>query len=385
MKEISELPDFESWLADSAREPSAVQGLNLRAYADDLRRSTFSGCLFLGCELPDNVVGHLIATGAYVLPEFEAFEFKLHRAKLYDAAELFAGFNPGDPDGYQHTKDFKIYRQYLNTGAHEPNSIMVALAQRLHDHSITDALMETIDGKRVVAVMGGHAMERRDAFYSKIAMLSRRLTQEGFLLVSGGGPGAMEAANLGAYFARRSLEELTAAIDILKIRPADGKPGQEYKDKDWLHRAWRVMQAFPLDASRQGSSMSVGIPTWFYGHEPPSPFATHIAKYFANSVREDGLLMIARYGVIFAPGSAGTTQEIFQDAAQNHYGTAGYYSPMIFFGVEHWTVKQPAWPLLEAMSRNKMYGELILLTDNEDAIFRKLTSYDPATYKKPAE
>ena len=41
-----------------------------------------------------------------------------------------------------------------------------------------------------------------------------------------------------------------------------------------------------------------------------------------------GLLAIAKHGVIYAPGSAGTIQEIFQDAAQNHYSSFGPPSPM---------------------------------------------------------
>jgi hypothetical protein len=125
---------------------------------------------------------------------------------------------------------------------------------------------------------------------------------------------------------------LDEAIEIIKKRPADGEPGKEYADKDWLHRAWTVMEKFPIPNGTQDACKSIGIPTWLYGHEPPAPFATHIAKYFANSVREDGLLAIARHGVIFAPGSAGTTQEVFQDAAQNHYANQGVYSPMIMFG-----------------------------------------------------
>ncbi len=78
----------------------------------------------------------------------------------------------------------------------------------------------------------------------------------------------------------------------------------------------KIIDKYPLTANDYEKCKSIGIPTWLYGHEPPAPFATHIAKYFANSVREDGLLTIAKHGVIFAPGSAGTTQEIFQDATQ---------------------------------------------------------------------
>ena len=35
-----------------------------------------------------------------------------------------------------------------------------------------------------------------------------------------------------------------------------------------------------------------------------------MAKYFSNSLREDGLLAIATHGVVYAPGSAGTTQDV---------------------------------------------------------------------------
>lgn len=45
---------------------------------------------------------------------------------------------------------------------------------------------------------------------------------------------------------------------------------------------------------------SVAIPTWLYGHEPPNVSASLVAKYFANGVREEGLLAIAGNGVIFA-------------------------------------------------------------------------------------
>ena len=126
--------------------------------------------------------------------------------------------------------------------------------------------------------------------------------------------------------------------------------------------------------------MSVGIPTWLYGHEPPAPFATHFAKYFANSVREDGLLTIAEHGVIFAPGGAGTTQEIFQDATQNHYGTVGVISPMILYGTRHWTQKRPVWPLLQHVASGRKYGELLALTDDTDEIVRRIRAYDPSAY-----
>jgi len=105
---------------------------------------------------------------------------------------------------------------------------------------------------------------------------------------------------------------------------------------------------------------SLGIPTWLYGHEPPTPFASDIAKYFANSVREDGILTIAKGGVIFAPGSAGTIQEIFQEATQNHYLSFGYASPMVFLNSSYWSNEMPVYPLIKQMFDDRKYKNLIL-------------------------
>jgi len=156
---------------------------------------------------------------------------------------------------------------------------------------------------------------------------------------------------------------------------------KEYLDDDWLHRAWRVKEAFPLSKEQSTKSLSIAIPTWLYGHEPPTVFATKIAKYFANSVREDGLVSIAKHGIIFAPGSAGTVQEIFQDHTQNYYGSQSYYSPMILFGKEYWTENLPVWQLLEKMARGKRHAELIYLTDDRAEIINRIKNYNPIKYK----
>jgi hypothetical protein len=68
----------------------------------------------------------------------------------------------------------------------------------------------------------------------------------------------------------------------------------------------------------------------------PTCLPAILPNIFSNSIREDGLLAISLYGVIYAPGSAGTTQEIFMDATQNHYGSFGYYSPMVFLGAKRY-------------------------------------------------
>lgn len=194
--------------------------------------------------------------------------------------------------------------------------------------------------------MGGHKINRTDAIYLQVAHLSKLLTERGFLMLSGGGPGAMEATHLGAWMAGENDSNLLKSIEILGSAPA-------YSDAMWLASAFEVMEKYPHPRFD-----SLGIPTWHYGHELPTPFATHIAKYFENSVREEGLLAIAKGGVVFTPGSAGTMQEVFQDLAQNHYVSYGIASPMIFLNIDFWTKSRPIFPVIQKMSER---GDLMNL------------------------
>ncbi|MEQ8273372.1 MAG: hypothetical protein RMA76_08490 [Deltaproteobacteria bacterium] len=384
MREIDDPKQLEAWLEAGTEPCVAVQSLHLDPYAEALGAASLEGSVFIACRASRELAGAIVKRGALWFSAIDDFTFPTHRARLYTPDELFEGFEPEDSKGYQRTFDHRVFAEYEAHGRERTSSIVVSLARRLHDHSITDALEELIEGRSVVAIMGGHGMERRDPMYAGVARIARTLTRHGFLLVSGGGPGAMEATHLGAYFAPRDDADLDAALEMLAPRPAEAKPGKEYADADWLHRAWAVRERFAIPAGREAEALSVGVPTWLYGHEPPAVFATQIAKYFANSVREDGLLSIASHGVIYAPGSAGTTQEIFQDVTQNHYATTGWVSPMILFGRDHWTNKRPVWPLLEKLGVGELFGELLALTDDEGEVVRRIRMYDPDLYRVPS-
>jgi predicted Rossmann-fold nucleotide-binding protein len=383
MRELTTIEQASDFIQSAEFQPAAYRNLDLRTLTSVMVGKDFGASLFLGCELEPNIVCQLASGGAYLIHDNEQFSFPIHRSKLYTADELFRGFDPSDSESHLHTLDNRIYLEYVKAGRQFSESIQVTLARRLHDHSITEALGAKLAGRKVVAIMGGHGMERRDPRYIQVAQIARLLTQKGFLLVSGGGPGAMEATHVGAFFATRDLAVMQDAIKHMSVRPADSKPNSEYSDPDWLHRAWRMREAFGVPEGDERLCESVGIPTWTYGHEPPAIFASHIGKYFANSVREDGLLTIANHGVIFAPGSAGTIQEIFQEACQNHYFVVNNgCSPMVLFGKEYWTKTKPVWPLLAHQAEGRMYGELLDLTDSIDTVVRRILTYQPELYIK---
>jgi predicted Rossmann-fold nucleotide-binding protein len=326
----------------------AFQDIDFTKITGLTRDKTFEDCLFLGCTIPDYIHSDCFKN-CLIFPKIDV-PYNVFINHLYRRDELFGGYELGNPSSYENTLDKIIYNHYLQTGK-EADDIKETLARRLHDHSVTDALYDFLaqfDEKKIVAIMGGHSLPRGDQNYIKVAQISKKLTELDYLMVSGGGPGAMEATHLGAWFAHKSEEDLLTAINILSDAPS-------YKDHLWIDKAFEVLKMFPDTAKP-----SLGIPTWLYGHEPPTPFATHIAKYFANSVREDGLLAIAKGGVIFTPGSAGTIQEIFQEATQNHYLSYGYASPMVFFDKHYWTNERPIYPLLKQMTEEEKYQNMLL-------------------------
>lgn len=292
--------------------------------------------------------------------------FDIFREHLYSAEDLYKGYQLGKPGSYKDCYDQQVYNHYLEKGK-AASDIKETLARTLHDHSMTNAMNDFLahfDERQVVGIMGGHGLLRTEAAYRQVVMVSKTLAENGCLMVSGGGPGAMEATHLGAWIAGRTEAETEDALAILQEAPS-------FKDKLWLDTALQVMNKYP-----QEHVMSLGVPTWLYGHEPATPFATHIAKYFDNSIREDSILTIAKGGIIYSPGSAGTMQEIFQEAVQNHYLSFGYASPMIFLGSEYWSNEMPVWPLMQHLIAKGKYKNLLMtLTDSTEEIVKTILEF----------
>jgi len=298
--------------------------------------------------------------------------YDVTRRTLYTAGELYAGYQPSDDEELDRASfacchDTKVYQHYMAMGKNAEN-VNESLARTLHDHGIhiaLDAFFDEHDSRRCVGVMGGHALLRTDPMFARIVMLSKRLTEQGYYMLTGGGPGAMEATHLGAWLAGRTAEEAEEALAMLAEKAVS------FKDRAWVSSALAVMHRYP-----QTRYVSLGIPTWLYGHEPSTPFATHIAKFFENSIREDSILTLAFGGIIYTPGSAGTMQEVFQDAVQNHYLTFGFASPMVFLGKHFWTEEMPIYPLLQQLLKEGKYRNLLLtLTDDIEEVEKSLSHW----------
>ncbi|MFH5823768.1 LOG family protein [Georgenia sp. AZ-5] len=346
--EVESLADFDQRVADGALAMAGwhLQNVDLSERGPVLRRLDPTGALFLGCGLKEVDEQSLRARGALVFPEVPDVPVNQYRATLYTPGELYDHL----ATSYHDTLDARVY-----AWSQQEPALDRSLAKALHDHSIDDALRDFAQGRDLVGIMGGHALARGSASYAAAAHLAHRLAGTGLTVATGGGPGAMEAANLGAYLSARQAGELDAALDLLAA-----VPGFTPSVQDWARTAFDVLDRWPEGVR------SLGIPTWHYGHEPPNAFATDIAKYFKNAIREDVLLHLASAGIVFLPGAAGTVQEIFQDACENYYADRSAVAPMVLVGRRHWTETVPVWPVLQALGSGRDMGAHLHLVDSLD-------------------
>ena len=358
--DIESLADFDTHVGKTRHLNGwFLQSVDLRERTEALRTVDPRGAVFLGCQFAPSVEHELRRSGALLFPRLPDLPFDPYRAQLYDATELY-----GVAD-YATSVDAAVYA-WSHSG---PAELLTGkLGMTLHDHAITDALSDataSLERRSVVGIMGGHALPRGDDGYRAAAELGRSLTREGRTVLTGGGPGAMEAANLGAY-----LSSWPGALEdaLMIMTPA---PTFVPSLDAWAGAAFEVRGRWPV--AEAGRSLS--IPTWFYGHEPTNVFATEIAKYFSNALREDTLLHYCGGGVVYLPGQAGTVQEIFQAVTENFYAAdASLVVPLILIGRKYWTDVYPAWPLLQRLGAGRAMGELIYCVDDVKEAAELLTA-----------
>lgn len=378
-----EIEDTADLLARRSLDGCVVQGLDLSAAGIDWStREVTPRTFFLGCVFGPGQEEELRRRGALVFPRFGELPYDPYRGRLYTSAELMADYDGRDFEAS--AADQRIYRNFLAT--RDRHSIVDELAQRLHDHSVADALQDHLAAcgggfpRRIVGIMGSHQSARDSESFRTVALLAHRLARRGAHVVTGGGPGAMEAGNLGAFLAPHDEAAVQQAIAMLAPHPHAGPPvpaGYLRAAQDVIRRfapaaaadwGFRVTGCGPSDG---GAGFSLSIPTWTYGHEPSNLFASHVAKLFQNSVREDGLVTVADAGLVFAPGKAGTCQEAFTDAVQNYYAAdVEDMLPMAFFPRAYWTETVPVVPCLHALAAagNKPFARRVAAFDAVDDI-----------------
>jgi predicted Rossmann-fold nucleotide-binding protein len=361
--EIESLPALDAALSSGAPlRGLRIQGLDLTAYETRLLvRDDMEGLVVLGGELSPQLDEHLRAHHALVFPTDPRAPINPYRSTLYQPHELYQGLQEL---GYAATPDFQAYR-WAHDAANQ-RDVLVTLLRAIHDDSMNDALTEFLGPAPVVGVMGGHAVPRDSRAYAVAARLGHGLASAGLVVATGGGPGAMEAANLGAL----SPSERAMSDAVTRVATVPGFGGNVRK---WATVALEVYDELVRQPA-EGRVRSVGIPTWFYGHEPPNVFCNGIGKYFSNAIREDGLLARCTAGLVVLAGAAGTVQEIFQAATRLYYARdVDRLPPLVLVGRRYWSEDVPLWPALRSLGRSRPMGRAVHLVDSAQEALRLLT------------
>ncbi len=374
-KEISTLSQFTKHIEENASlENVALLNLDLTKMAYIIESVPVKNSVFLGCKITKDTEQYLRDNNSLVFPYINNLPFNVFPSRLYTSAKLLGNNDEFDINIYDfnQSKDAEIYDWYSSIKTQSVNDdILSRFMMSTHDNMILDDLHKQINivgENKIVGIMGGHAAKRDTQEYRNAVILARKITQKGFIVITGGGPGLMEAGNLGALLAYYPDDSVDKAIEILKKHPES----ENGEINDYFKSAIEVLKKYPLPKDK---ITSISIPTWFYEQENRTNiFTNYIAKMFSNDLREYNLINVSKGGFIVSPGKAGTLSEIFMYNNTQYYNLNNHTSPFIFENKDYWTKEVPVYPLLKKFSREKEYNKKLYALDNPDDIINKLTT-----------
>ena len=175
-----------------------------------------------------------------------------------------------------------------------------------------------------VTIFGSARVKAEDPFYRKAETLARRLAQKGFSVITGGGPGIMEAANKGA-----------------------------------------------AEAGGKSIGMNIRLPF----EQKPNPYANITIEYKYFFVRK---VMFVKYAVAYVifPGGFGTLDELFE--ALTLIQTKRIKSfPVILVGQEYWS-GMIDWLRNTLVREDKIQAEdldFIQIVDDPDEAVRHIQKF----------
>ncbi len=177
--------------------------------------------------------------------------------------------------------------------------------------------LATID--RAVTVFGSARVAPTDPHYRAATDVARRLARRGFAIITGGGPGIMEAANKGA---------------------------------------------------REGGARSIGCNIELPFEQRPNPYIDTLITFRYFLVRKTMFIKYASAFLIF-PGGFGTLDELFEALTLVQTGKI-YQFPIVLFGRAYWSGLLD-WVKDRLCAEGKIAAtdlDLLLVTDDPDEIVR---------------
>jgi hypothetical protein len=187
-----------------------------------------------------------------------------------------------------------------------------------------DAIETLSKLKHSVTIFGSARVRPDDPYYKKTEYLARKLAENGFSVITGGGPGIMEAANKGA-----------------------------------------------AAAGGQSVGMNIRLPY----EQKPNPYANTIIEYKYFFIRK---VMFVKYAVAYVilPGGFGTMDELFEALTLIQTKRIKGF-PVIMMGSEYWQGLLE-WLKTTMLQNDKIEPadlEIIQVIDNPDEIVKHIKKF----------
>lgn len=175
-----------------------------------------------------------------------------------------------------------------------------------------------------IAIFGSARTQKSEKYYKEAIQVARTLADSGLNIITGGGPGIMEAANYGAS---------------------------------------------------KGKAMSVGCSIELPFETAPNPFQDISLTFHYFFVRK---LMFVKYsiGFIIFPGGFGTIDELFEALTLIQTDTIQHF-PIVLHGREYWKglIDWIKSTMLEHKNISKKDLDLIRITDSPEEVSQYILSY----------
>ena len=186
-----------------------------------------------------------------------------------------------------------------------------------------------------VTIFGSARVRADDPLYAQARELARRFTDKGWAVVTGGGPGVMEAANRGAT---------------------------------------------------DGDGLSVGFNIELPHEQQSNPYVGLSLTFRHFYVRKTMFVKAAEGFVVF-PGGFGTVDELFEALTLIQTGKISHF-PVVLIGSDYWE-EMLGWVRDELLADGMISPEdldLLYVTDNlDDGVFQVVDCYERRCAEMPAE
>ena len=224
-----------------------------------------------------------------------------------------------DPSGHRHLTLDEIKNGCVEVAGDNPDSVRIC---RINEE-LKQGITEMEQHERSVTFYGSARFKEGDEFYDKARHLGGRVAKElGYTIVTGGGPGIMEAGNRGAYEAGGKSVGLSIKLPM-------EQHNNEYVTDE--------------------------VPFYFF-------FARKVALSYSSEV------------FVFFPGGFGTMDEMFEVLTLVQTGKLKPI-PLVFYGTKFWTplvdfFKTTMLETYKTISPKDM--DLFTVTDDDDLVIETI-------------